>query len=284
MIFSIANDTLNGTLNAAKLAKDFEDSGLTYERFTIVGDVLEVFSSETEASVISLVNDHDGAEIPYPKIIDLFDESFDGKDFRDLDYTIKNLHPKRTFVQGELQLVEWYIDQSLTDMILKVEISYTRDAYGFAVSRTTTRTWINTDGSENEDIKVTDKNYTINTLEMITEGKKRRGNIVNGVQLPTLTFLQEAANDTTAASQYGLNPQTVLLVGRDFMDRFSGEFKNFVDSSSSITNVNDPNFNRKTVCVAFENAATSTDTWLNYQPSALGGARILDYLVGEFSI
>jgi hypothetical protein len=282
MLYSIVNDTLNGLVNAEKLSKDFEDNNLSYDKFVIKGDSLEVYSGEPEASITSLINAHDGSPLPYPRILDLFDENFDGKGFRDLDYTIKGLYPKRTFSQGELQLVEWYLEPTFDTMVLNTTINYTRDAYGFATSRTTVRRWCNTDGSYNPLIKTKTKYYT--ALEMIKEGKRRRGNIVDGVQLPVFSFLQEAANDPTAAATYGLNPATVLLVGREFMDRFDLEFGKFTDNSSSITDINDPNFNRKTVVVAFEEAANTTDSWLNYQPMALGGATILQYLVGEFSI
>ena len=60
------------------------------------------------------------------------------------DLTIR-LHPKRTMVKGEVQKVEWFSDEATTDLILKVDINYTRDPLGFALDRTTIRTWINED-------------------------------------------------------------------------------------------------------------------------------------------
>jgi hypothetical protein len=217
------------------------------------------------------------------KIYKYIEDDSVNKDYTAVDYkvqTVTNLFPKRTFVRGELQLVEWFSDAEMTDLVIKTEIQYTRDPFGFATSRTTTRTWYDFDGNEMPRKKTTSKIYSY--LEMIKEGKRRRGNIVDGVQIPTLAFLQEAAADPQ--NPYGLNSSTVLLIGREFMDRFEPEFSKFIDNSSSVTDIADPNFNRKIVVVKFEEAAVTTDTWLNFQPVALGGARILDYLVSEFSI
>ena len=58
----------------------------------------------------------------------------------------------------------------------------------------------------------------------------------------------------------------------------------FIDNSSSVTDLNDPNFGKKNVVVVIELAANTTDPWLKNTPSALGGATIEQYLVGEFSI
>lgn len=282
MIFSVTNDTLNGIVNEQKLYYEFTSANYLIEKFTVKGDVLEIFTSETQSKIELIVNAHDGSELPHPRILDLFDNNFDGKDFRDLDYTIKQLYPKRTFVQGELQLVEWYLDSALTTMVLSTSINYTRDNDGFATSRTTTRTWYNTDNSVNPLTKTKTKYYT--QLEMIKEGKRRRENIVNGVQLPILNFLKEAALDETASVLYGLDSQTVLLVARDFMDRLELEFIKFIHNSSSVVDKNDPNYNKKTIVVAFEYAALNSDQWLNYKPSTLNNSSVLEYLVSEFSI
>ena len=74
-------------------------------------------------------------------------------------------------------------------------------------------------------------------------------------------------------------------MGRDFIDRHENEFQKFIESSSTVTDPNDPNFGRKKVVVAIETAANSTDTWLKNAPPSLGGSiTIENYLVAEFSI
>lgn len=234
-----------------------------------------------EPTLDAMMDTYTGNEDIMPRICEIYGHPSE-TNFIDLDYTIKNLFPNRIFDRGELQKVEWYLESTFETLVLSTSYTYVRDPFGFAVSRDSLRVWKNRDGSDNFKTKVSQKFYT--PLQMIKEGKRRRGNIVDNVQLPTFAFLQEAANDPDVAALYGLNPATVLLVGREFMDRFELEFTKFVDNSSSITDLADPNFNRKTIVVAFEEAATTTDIWLNFQPSMLGGARILDYLVNEFSI
>ena len=115
---------------------------------------------------------------------------------------------------------EWFSDPELTNKVIRVEIVYTRDYFGFAVSRTTTRMWVLSNEQYCPIVKVTEKKYTINMLDQITEGKKRRENIVNGVQMPTMQFM--------ITTIQGVSQSVILLMGRDFMDRFSLHFKNFI--------------------------------------------------------
>jgi hypothetical protein len=85
------------------------------------------------------------------KIYKYIEDDSVNKDYTAVDYkvqTVTNLFPKRTFVRGELQLVEWFSDAEMTDLVIKTEIQYTRDPFGFATSRTTTRTWYDFDGNE----------------------------------------------------------------------------------------------------------------------------------------
>ena len=283
--YSIANDTLNGAVNYDALVSHFNKLNLPEElqSLSITSDNLKfIFASSNDVNTLdvaldSLVANHNGLPLSKPKILLLTRNNISDKDFRDIDYKTElnaTLYPKRTFVKGELQLVQWFSDSQLTYEIIRVEIVYTRDYFGFAQSRVTTRKWMNEDSTFNELTKVTYKSYTINPVEQIIEGKTRRENIVNGVQLPTLQFMM-----TTMQG----NPSAILLMGRDFMDRFSLHFKNFIDNSSSITDLNNPNFGKKTVVVAFEEAAQTTDTWLNNAPQLLGGATILQYLSNEFT-
>lgn len=285
--YSIANNTLNGTVNYDAIVSQFNKLNRpeVLQSLTITGDNLKfVFASSNDVNALdaaldSLVANHNGLPLSKPKILSLTRNNVGDKDFRDIDYKKElniTLYPKRTFVKGELQLVQWFSDSQLQNEIIRVEIVYTRDYFGFAQSRVTTRKWMNEDGSFNELTKVTYKNYTINPVEQIIEGKTRRENIVNGVQLPTLQFMIETMQGTQTQ---------ILLTGREFMDRFSLHFKNFIDNSSSVTDPNDPNYGKKTVVVAFEEAANSTDTWLNNLPQSLGGnVTILQYLSSEFTI
>lgn len=281
--YKIDTDTLNGTVNRDKLNHEFLKANISdgYISFVVFGNTIRfMYEDNADADLIDpildeLIANHDGMEISNPKIYRIYDNLQDDQDFRDLDYTIKNLHPMRFFNQGELNNVKWYEDQTLNSLVLDVDISYVRDPFGFAISRSTKRVWINEDNTENELTKETNKTYS--PLEMIVEGKKRRQNIVDGIQLPTMSFMIETMTNTSNT--------VVLLMGRDFLDRFETEFSRFVKNSSSVTDFNDPNFGKKNVIVALENAETTTDTWLANKPQSLGGnIRILDYLISEFNI
>ena len=210
---------------------------------------------------------------PYPKIFDLVNDEVKKKGPLAIDYRVEilsPLYPKRTMVKGEVQKVEWFKDRDLTDKVIDVTISYVRDAFGFATERTTTRTWVMSDESSYPEQKITNKVYSPN--EMISEGYIRRQNIVDFVQLPTLQFLLETEQG---------DPNTIILMGRSFLDRMKDVFDNFVSNSSTVVDPLDPFFGQKTVV---KELMLAGDLWLDNQPQALGGATIRQWLALEFSI
>lgn len=223
-----------------------------------------------------------------PKILNHVNDHLKNNDHRGIDYKTQlndNLFPKRTITRGEVTKVEWFSDQELTDKVLVVTVNYNRDANGFATTRTTTREWVNNDGTLNIDKKITHKNYAINHVDQIVEGIKRRKLLVNNLQMPTLTFMLQAL--LPLGEVQGL----ILLKGREFMDRYETEFSKFVDSSSSVTDVTDPSFGKKNVVVRLEDADdvngfnAGHNYWLDKKPFGLGGSiTIRQYLISEFSI
>jgi hypothetical protein len=278
------------TLNVAKLKQEIQTSSIettldhisanaTHVNITFMGDLSQVDNN----TLNSIVDNHVDNNDLDPKIWSICSDDLIGTDFTAIDYRTQlkqTLWPKRYFTKGELRLVEWYADQQLTNMILKVEIAYQRDPFGFPISRTTTRTWINNANQSMVPTKVTVKDYTVSPLSQIQEGKTRRGNIVDGIQLPTFSFMIQVLTQ----SPYSKSINEILLMGREFMDRFEGHFDTFIKNSSTITDPQSPNFGRKTVVVRLEEAAASTDPWLNEHPAGLQGASILEYLIDEFSI
>lgn len=133
------------------------------------------------------------------------------------------LFPVRTFVQGELQAVDWYSDIEKKDLVLKVRIEYTRDPLGFALTRTTTRTWLREDGTEHEWTKISIKEYDM--LAQINEGIRRRGNIVKGIQKPVLGMMIQTIQDKSATE--------VILMGREFLKKYQSDFTAFQNDSNS---------------------------------------------------
>lgn len=202
-------------------------------------------------------------------------------DFRTINYRTDlttTLYPNRTMVKGEIKKVDWYSDPELTDKILTAEISYTRDQFGFAVERTTTRKWVMTNGEYHNLVKITKKKYDINPIDQIKEGKVRRGNIVDAFQTPVLAAMIEIL------VPQGHSHTEVLLRGRKILDGVSLELKNFIDNSSTVTNESDPNFGRKVMAVKWEELAATTEPWMKEPSQTLGGTTPEQYLVNEFSI
>jgi hypothetical protein len=228
-----------------------------------------------------------------PKIYDMVRAEARHKHLHNIDYKKDinsglTLIPKRTVTQGEVTKVEWYKtldgNQVPTDLVIIVDIAYTRDTTGFATFRTTARTWINRDGTENSDKKYTTKFYFVNPSDMITEGLKRRKLLVSSIQIPTLTFMMEVL------MPLGHTQQSVVLKGREFMDDYDGDFNRFVENSSTITNPADPNVGRKSIIVQLEDNAVdgrnaTYNAWLDLAPGSLGGmTTIRQYLINEFNI
>lgn len=222
-----------------------------------------------------------------PKIYDLAKSGVKGKHFHAINYKTElsqALIPKRTVVKGEVQKVEWYsaLDGSNnpTDKILTVDINYTRDASGFAISRQTDRKWVNLDETDNEEVKTTEKHYFVNPSDQINEGVKRRSLLVESIQLPVLSMMVQVL------TPLGYSQESVLLKGRKFLDDYEVEFNNFVKNSSTETNPASPDFGKKNIIIKLENeSATEYTEWLDLAPAMLGGTTtIRQYLLNEFDI
>jgi hypothetical protein len=259
------------------------------------------FQSETELtaqnkvdidSFISNFVDSD-PEQKIPRIIDLAKGEAKKKHFHNIIYTsnkelISSMIPVRTKVKGEVREVTWYktLDENQVPVepVIKVEISYTRDSSGFALFRNTARTYYNRDGSENPEVKYSQKFYFINKGDMIVEGYKRRKLLVQEVQIPSLEYI------TTVLMPLGYSETACLLRGRAFMDNYEELFNKFVENSSTVTDPADPNFGKKSIVVALEDNTTNGingphNEWLDKAPPQLGGLKtIRQWLIEEFSI
>lgn len=201
-----------------------------------------------------------------PKISNLTVGHVKRKDHRIINYKTEltvPLFPKRTFVQGELQKVEWYSDEAKTDLVLKVDITYVRDIAGFALERTTERTWLRKNGTEHPNKKTTKKIYDDNGI--ILEGKRRRGNLVNILMKKTVDYMLETM---LTDPQDAVEIETIIQQGRDFMKAHQDQITAFINES------------HKEFKTTVEN---SPETWLDNIPGSLGSS-IRDYIVGELNI
>lgn len=196
----------------------------------------------------------------------------------------QSLIPKRTVVKGEITSVTHFkeLDQNNTPTtpILRVDIDYTRDATGFAISRQTTRTWFNINGTENPEKKITNKYYFVNGSDQIQEGIKRRRLLVENIQIPVLGLVMEAMMPT------GSSQTECLLMGRSFMDEYELEFNRFIENSSTITDSNSSDFGMKSIRVKIRDEANPSHTiWMDKTPASLGNTTtIRQFLMEEFNI
>jgi hypothetical protein len=186
------------------------------------------------------------------------------KHFHNINYKTEltqSLYAKRTFVQGELQECIWYANPDLTVPVIKVEISYNRTETGFALDRTTTRSWYNVDGTLQDSTKVTTKVYSLNPMEMIVEGVTRRRNIIDNMKINALGMMQATMTSNTDAE--------IEAIAKDFMYQFVNEINAFVNDSNDA------------ILTGFQNISTDDYPWLL---NDCGGFTIQDYIFGEVNI
>jgi hypothetical protein len=135
------------------------------------------------------------------------------------------LFPKRTMSKGEVNKVDYYSDEELTDLVLAVDIVYNRDGLGLATDRTVTRSWIKEDNQAHCCPKVTRKVYTINIEDQIKEAHRRRENIVDKLLLVVLGMMIATNPEETLAD--------VLTDARNFVFTYKTEFDTFESSGGT---------------------------------------------------
>jgi len=277
------NDDAKALISKIEIVLKFGDDDL---RFTLTEPLTAQEESDLDDLITNFVDTDPALKVP--KIYSIVRDGIKSKHHTDINYKsvelTQSLIPIRTVTKGEVTQVDWYksLDENNApqDKVIRVEVVYNRDASGFAISRTTTRTWINIDESDNEENKITHKHYFVNPSDQIDEGVKRRSLLVKSIQFPVLQGMMEVL------MPLGFDKGTVILKGRDFMDEYETEFNKFVDNSSSINDPADPNFGKKSIVVKIEeeNKANYVQ-WLDSAPPVFGGGiTIRQYLVNEFSI
>lgn len=173
------------------------------------------------------------------------------------------LTPKRTFVKGELQKVEYYADydqatDTYSNIVVQEDISYTR-VNGFVASREMVITWYFKDGTASPITKSRLKYYT--GKEAIAEGKRRRANIINLIEISVVGLIAQAE---------GVTVEDAAAIGETFLASLNLPVSNYERSGNTqlITDV--------------QNA---TETWLD-KPAAgqPDGVTIRDFIVDQLTI
>lgn len=178
------------------------------------------------------------------------------------------LHAKRTFVKGELQSVEWHSNKSFTDMVIRVDIEYTRDSVGFASERTTTRTWIREDESDCPGAKVTVKDYSSDTIHQVEESKRRRKNIVDGMYVPALGFLIYTLTPLEGETAEEKQTRGIGLA-QVFMKTLKEDFMAYIDEAN------------QAILTSIQNA---TDSWLDNEVPGQGPLTIRGYIIAQLTL
>lgn len=287
--YSIINDTLNSKIINFNLIEEIETDVIEpMLKFAVNGDIIEIFFAqaldEFDAAALDwAVNNTTGNTYPKAKILNMVKEEVGKLHYSDINYKIHTntkLFNEMSFIHGELQNTEYFLDEELTDKVLIVDNLYERDMLGSAVHRDTTRRWIREDGSLTDPIT---KRKKYSNIEQIKEGKRRRGNIVDGIQLPIMGMMIEVLG----VEPYNYSSLAILSIGRDFLDDHEEYFNKFIKNSSTVTDPQDPDFGLKKVVVQIKISANTTATWLKLKPLQLdptGNTSIEDYMIAEFTI
>lgn len=197
----------------------------------------------------------------------------------DLDFRTsltKMLHRKSILIKGECVSEEYYEDCSVdaggnltyTNKIVSEHHSFIRDPLGFPVMRNSHLHFYDKNNAESEESKHWTKFYS--NLEKIQEGKTRRGNLVDNLQMPCVGLISIAMTGTPLPSS------AVILEGRRFLFDYKKEFDAFVDESN------------RGIVDCFSNpanplyASTSKYPWINSMTPY--GITIRQFLISELTI
>jgi hypothetical protein len=188
----------------------------------------------------------------------------------------KMLHRKSILIKGECVSEEYYENCSVnaqgvlsySNLIVSEHHSFTRDPLGFPVVRSSHLHFYDKNGLESPESKHWAKYY--NSLEKIQEGKTRRGNLVDNLQMPCIGLISLAMTGSPMPSS------TVILEGRRFLFDYKKEFDAFVDESN------------RDIVSCFQSpaharyASVSNYPWINSMTPY--GVTIRQFLISELTI
>lgn len=186
------------------------------------------------------------------------------------------LHRKSYLVKGECVKEEYYqtctVDAvgnlTYTNLIVSEHHSFTRDPLGFPIVRTSHLKFYDKSGNASGIIKPWAKYYS--STEKIQEGKTRRGNLVDNLQMPCIGLISLAMTGSPIPTS------AVILEGRRFLFDYKKEFDSFVDESNRdiiqcFSNPNHPRY-----------ASASNYNWINTMTPY--GVTIRQFLIAELTI
>jgi hypothetical protein len=248
------NRVFTKTVLPSKLKKELDSvvPGIVDHIFVISGSEVHVVlnsepTGQQDTQITETVNSHVPSIIGYKIWNFVLESPSKWSSPLDLDYkkglTVR-LHPKNTFVKGELTKKEFYetasvnIDGSInfSNLILKEENVFHRDLAGFAVCRQKTITWILENEQDGPDVKTTMKYY--DGVDKMQEGVRRRGNLIDALIMEIAGMLiyfktaQRIAETSDPSYQLtSIELDTEIQKGRDLLTHYASGFGAFVSHS-----------------------------------------------------
>ena len=213
-----------------------------YISFTTQGDIITFYMEDTLDSpgesylffdfVPNFVDENNNSDFE-PKIYDYVLPEASNSYFQNIDYNNEvNQYWYRTEIWGEnsekglLLGVDYFSDAEKTDLILKVRVSYEQDVFGNLVSKQTTRTWVNRNGEDNDNIKSRSNRKIYSPLQSRNATDRRRKNIVQQLEGQLIDLLLEAAGNEPEAQGINLN------LGVQFLTAASDSINTFYRSGN----------------------------------------------------
>jgi hypothetical protein len=166
--------------------------------------------------------------------------------------------------RGEIREVKYYADVAMTDLILKVNIEYSRQPNGTLIvsnplavygdpdwiGRRTVRIWYREDGTEHPSTKTTDKIY--DNLDAMKEAVRRRSNVLDKLTLDVFQLIVA----TTAVNP--LSPTLAELLAAESLG--TAYINKYETPLSVYRQTGDLSFK---VPPAIPNITDDTETWLS---------------------
>jgi hypothetical protein len=165
-------------------------------------------------------------------------EEDESRDVRVIDYKsglLSSLHKViKTRFRGEVREVDYYLDDTETTKVLSVQIfsdsglttlGYSRSSSGLAIERWTKRTWYLENGSAGT-TKVTHKRYDHDSVEQMTEGRRRRTNIINSLTISVLNMIVATTAINPASPTQG-EIEAAEALGSIFVESYSSKISTY---------------------------------------------------------
>lgn len=139
------------------------------------------------------------------------------------------LHPKHEVVKGELRKTTYFAEASMNsdqqleynDPVLEVSFVWNRNPLGFCYRRDMIIRYYTEEGTLGDESKSTQKWYSND--EAISEGKRRRQNIVDGITMPIMGLMMATMSESD---------HIVIGLGRDFLKSHQASFTAYVQDSN----------------------------------------------------